>query len=70
MSESTPRSGTPRWQNLRARWSTKTAAAAAELAQAEQVRSIDTTRLGAPAGSLPGEVMGQIDEALRLHLAL
>ena len=39
-------------------------------AQAEQVRSIDMTRLGAPVGRLPGEVMGRIDEALRLHLAL
>jgi mRNA interferase MazF len=39
-------------------------------AQAEQVRSIDMTRLSTPVGHLPSEVMRQLDAALRLHLAL
>jgi mRNA interferase MazF len=39
-------------------------------AQAEQVRSVAVERLGQPIGLVPGSVMLQIDEALRLHLAL
>jgi mRNA interferase MazF len=39
-------------------------------AQAEQVRSIDVVRLGAPIGRLPVDLMRKLDEALRLHLAL
>jgi mRNA interferase MazF len=39
-------------------------------AQAEQVRSVAVERLGAPIGLVPGAIMQQIDEALRLHLAL
>jgi mRNA interferase MazF len=39
-------------------------------AQAEQVRSIAYERLGRRVGSVPVDVMAQIDEALRLHLAL
>lgn len=39
-------------------------------AQAEQVRSIAVERLGARLGIVPGALMLQIDEALRLHLAL
>jgi mRNA interferase MazF len=39
-------------------------------AQAEQVRSVVVERLGQPIGLVPGSVMLQIDEALRLHLAL
>jgi mRNA interferase MazF len=39
-------------------------------AQAEQVRSVAVERLGAPIGLVPGAIMLQIDEALRLHLAL
>lgn len=39
-------------------------------AQAEQVRSIAVERIGAKLGAVPPEVMGDLDEALRLHLAL
>jgi len=39
-------------------------------AQAEQVRSVAVERLGEPTGLVPGAIMLQIDEALRLHLAL
>jgi mRNA interferase MazF len=39
-------------------------------AQAEQVRSIAVERLGARLGAVPGALMLEIDEALRLHLAL
>lgn len=39
-------------------------------AQAEQVRSISVERLGEPIGLVPGAIMPQIDEALRLHLDL
>lgn len=39
-------------------------------AQAEQVRSVSVERLGEPIGLVPGVIMPQIDEALRLHLAL
>jgi mRNA interferase MazF len=39
-------------------------------AQAEQVRSISLERLGAQLGRVPSTTMGQIDEALRLHLDL
>lgn len=39
-------------------------------AQAEQVRSVSVERLGEPVGLVPGAIMPQIDEALRLHLAL
>ncbi|MCY7419619.1 MAG: type II toxin-antitoxin system PemK/MazF family toxin [Chloroflexi bacterium] len=39
-------------------------------AQAEQVRSIDIERIGARLGVVPARIMVQIDEALRLHLAL
>lgn len=39
-------------------------------AQAEQVRSIAVERLGGPIGLVPGAIMLQVDEALRLHLAL
>jgi mRNA interferase MazF len=39
-------------------------------AQAEQVRSIDVKRVGGKVGAVPPEVMAQVDEALRLHLAL
>ena len=39
-------------------------------AQAEQVRSIAVERLGARLGVVGGALMLQIDEALRLHLAL
>ncbi len=39
-------------------------------AQAEQVRTIALERLGARLGVVPAALMAQIDEALRLHLAL
>jgi mRNA interferase MazF len=39
-------------------------------AQAEQVRSIAVDRVGASMGRLPVELLGELDEALRLHLAL
>ncbi len=39
-------------------------------AQAEQVRSVAVERIGNKVGTVPAEVMANIDEALRLHLAL
>jgi mRNA interferase MazF len=39
-------------------------------AQAEQVRSVAVERIGALIGSLSGEEIAALDEALRLHLAL
>jgi mRNA interferase MazF len=39
-------------------------------AQAEQVRSVDVSRIGTRVGILPGGLMANLDEALRLHLAL
>lgn len=39
-------------------------------AQAEQVRSIAVERVGARVGALTAEVQADLDEALRLHLAL
>ncbi len=39
-------------------------------AQAEQVRSVSTERVGSNLGSLPASLMLQVDEALRLHLSL
>lgn len=39
-------------------------------AQAEQVRSIAVQRVGARVGRVPAATMLELDEALRLHLAL
>lgn len=39
-------------------------------AQAEQVRSVSVARVGPALGRVPADVMTQIDDALRLHLAL
>jgi len=39
-------------------------------AQAEQVRSVAVERLGERIGLVPSAIMLNIDEALRLHLAL
>lgn len=39
-------------------------------AQAEQVRSIPIERVGNVIGLVPQELMAELDEALRLHLAL
>ncbi|MFB7844169.1 type II toxin-antitoxin system PemK/MazF family toxin [Microbacterium sp. NPDC056052] len=39
-------------------------------AQAEQVRTVAVARIARPVGGVPAELMGALDEALRLHLAL
>lgn len=39
-------------------------------AQAEQVRAISIDRLGPVIGEVPDSLMQELDEALRLHLAL
>jgi mRNA interferase MazF len=39
-------------------------------AQAEQVRSVAVERVGRRLGRLPKPVMAEVDNALRLHLAL
>jgi mRNA interferase MazF len=39
-------------------------------AQAEQIRSVSVERLGQTIGEVPQELMTELDEALRLHLAL
>jgi mRNA interferase MazF len=38
--------------------------------QAEQVRSIDVSRVGQRLGALPPQLLRQLEEALRLHLEL
>lgn len=42
----------------------------ASKAQAEQVRSVAVQRLGPRVGTVPAGAMAQLNEALRLHLAL
>lgn len=39
-------------------------------AQAEQIRSVDVERIGALVGRMPADLMAELDEAIRLHLAL
>ena len=39
-------------------------------AQAEQVRSVDVSRVGERVGRVPADVLALVDEALRLHLGL
>jgi mRNA interferase MazF len=39
-------------------------------AQAEQIRSVAVERVGRHVGLVPVELLGELDEALRLHLAL
>jgi mRNA interferase MazF len=39
-------------------------------AQAEQVRSVAVDRIGKQIGRLPAAAMAELDEALRIHLAL
>lgn len=39
-------------------------------AQAEQVRSVAVQRMGPRVGLVPADLMENIDEALRIHLAL
>jgi mRNA interferase MazF len=38
-------------------------------AQAEQIRSVAMERLGPVVGRVPPELMAELDEAMRLHLA-
>jgi mRNA interferase MazF len=42
----------------------------ASKAQAEQVRSVAVERIGQQVGLVPPALMADVDEALRLHLAL
>jgi mRNA interferase MazF len=44
--------------------------AADSKAQAEQVRAIAADRLGRRIGQIPKSVLRQLDDALRIHLAL
>ena len=39
-------------------------------AQAEQVRSVAVERVGNLIGQMPPDLMGRLDDALRLHLAV
>lgn len=39
-------------------------------AQAEQVRSVDVERVGSVLGHVPPDLMGELDDALRVHLQL
>ena len=39
-------------------------------AQAEQVRTVAVARIVRPVGWVPAELMGELDDALRLHLSL
>ncbi len=39
-------------------------------AQAEQIRSVDVTRIGDVAGHLPASLVDGIDAAIRLHLGV
>src|SRR5215813_12500605 len=39
-------------------------------AQAEQVRSVSVERIGRRVGKLPAPLLGQLDQALRIHLSL
>jgi mRNA interferase MazF len=39
-------------------------------AQAEQVRSVAVERVGPPLGQLPAPLLAELEDALRLHLAL
>lgn len=39
-------------------------------AQAEQIRSLDASRIGPQLGIVPPDLLGEIDETLRLHLGL
>ena len=39
-------------------------------AQAEQVRSVAVERVGKQIGHMPLDLMGRLDDALRLHLAI
>ena len=39
-------------------------------AQAEQIRSVAVQRIGKVAGRVPGELLDELDSAIRLHLSL
>ncbi len=39
-------------------------------AQAEQIRSVAITRIGAVVGRLPADLLNELDDSVRLHLAL
>ncbi len=39
-------------------------------AQAEQIRSVAVQRIGARVGRVPAQLMEQLNEAMRVHLAL
>ena len=39
-------------------------------AQPEQIRSVSVRRIGSKLGQVPGSLMAELDEALRLHLSL
>lgn len=39
-------------------------------AQAEQIRTLDISRIGAVLGVVPPDLMAEVDEALRIHLQL
>lgn len=39
-------------------------------AQAEQIRTLDVSRIGAVLGVVPPDLMAEVDEALRIHLQL
>ncbi|MFJ4172982.1 type II toxin-antitoxin system PemK/MazF family toxin [Microbacterium sp. NPDC089696] len=39
-------------------------------AQAEQIRTVAVARIVRPVGWVPAELMGELDEVLRLHLSL
>ena len=42
----------------------------ASKAQAEQIRSVAVQRIGSTVGHLPTNLLGKLDDAIRLHLAL
>ena len=42
----------------------------ASKAQAEQIRSVSVERVGPRLGALTGDLVAELEEALRLHLAL
>jgi mRNA interferase MazF len=44
--------------------------ARASKAQAEQIRSVSVGRIGATVGRVPAALLADLDDAIRLHLAL
>lgn len=39
-------------------------------AQAEQIRSVTVERIGDTVGHVPGDLLAELDDAIRLHLSL